>query len=87
MFQFLTMPFCLFLIGPSFLKGKETALDIVERRLREERPEDAGAMLTKSETSKIRELSKVASYLKNDQVADQLFVDGPSSLTINVLPG
>lgn len=66
--------------------GKETALDIVERRLREERPEDAGAMLTKSESSKIRELSKVASYLKNDEVADQLFVDGPSSLTINVLP-
>ena len=87
MFQFLTMPFCLFLIGSSFLKGKETALDIVERRLREERPEDTGAMLTKSETSKIKELSKVASYLKNDQVTDQLFVDCPSSLTINVPPG
>ena len=87
MFKFLTMPFCLFLIGSSFLKGKETALDIVERRLREERPEDAGAMLTKSESSQIRELSKVASYLKNDQVADHLLVDGPSSLTINVPPG
>ena len=77
MFQFLTMPFCLFLIGSSFLKGKETALDIVERRLREERTEDA----------LLKELKKVVSHLQNDQVADHLLVDGPSSLTINVPPG
>ena len=77
MFQFLTMPFCLFLIGSSFLKGKETALDIVERRLREERTEDALLI----------ELKKVVSHLQNDQVADHLLVDGPSSLTINVPPG
>ena len=71
------MPFCLFLIGPSVLKGKETALDIVERRLREERTEDALLI----------ELKKVISHLQNDQVADHLFVDGTSSLTINVPPG
>ena len=76
-FQLLTMPFCLFLIGPSFLKGKETAVDIVERRLREERTEDALLI----------ELKKVVSHLQNDQVADHLLVDGPSSLTINVPPG
>ena len=71
------MPFCLFSIGPSFLKGKETALNIVERRLREERTEDALLI----------ELKKVVSHLQNDQVADHLLVDGPSSLTINVPPG
>ena len=69
--------FFLFLIGPSFLKGKETALDIVERRFKEERTEDALLI----------ELKKVVSHLQNDQVADYLFVDGPSSLTINVPPG
>ncbi|XP_058947170.2 ankyrin repeat domain-containing protein 54 [Pocillopora verrucosa] len=56
--------------------GKETALDIVERRLREERTEDALLI----------ELKKVVSHLQNDQVADYLFVDGLSSLTINVPP-
>ena len=84
--RFLTIPFYLLLIGPSFLKGKETALDIVERRLKEPRPEVADKTLLESEKAKRKDLHSVASYLRNDQIAD-FHIDGPANVTILVQPG
>lgn len=65
--------------------GKETALDIVERRLKEPRPEVADKTLLESEKAKRKDLHSVASYLRNDQIAD-FHIDGPANVTILVQP-
>ncbi|PFX18450.1 tankyrase-2-like [Stylophora pistillata] len=65
--------------------GKETALDIVERKLKEPRPEVADKTLLESEKAKRKDLHSVASYLRNDQIAD-FHIDGPANVTILVQP-
>ena len=79
--RLLTIPFYSLLAGPSFLikAGKETALDIVERKLRAPL---ADVVDKEEEEARRKELEKVASYLRNYQTAVTVSHGGSSDVTI-----